>query len=113
MQRSTRRYKPKKDKRKRPEEERLEKFCARFLSKHGDKAKAINKGTVHCLYEKSCNKNIACKEFNIQKFEKHVKSCHSSEKTHGEDIRMLLTLIAQNQKKTAPEGHAENSDAKS
>ena len=39
----------KKDTKKRPEEERLEEFCARVLSKHGDKAKVINKGTVQCL----------------------------------------------------------------
>ena len=92
----------KRDTKKRPEEERLEQFCARVLSKHGDKAKVINKGTVQCLDEKSCNKNIACREFNIQNFEKHVKSFHSSKNTHGEDIRLLLTLIAQNQEKTAP-----------
>ncbi|XP_028514452.1 uncharacterized protein LOC114574925 [Exaiptasia diaphana] len=106
-----------KGRKKRRVEERLEEFCARVLSKHGDKAKVINKGTVQCLYEKSCNKNVACKEYNIQNFEKHVKSCHSSKTTHGEDIRMLLTLIAQNQKKTVPmseepESRAENSNAK-
>lgn len=89
-----------KDKKKRTEEERLKEFCARVLSKHGNKAKVISKGTIQCLYEKSCNKNVACKEFNMQNFDKHVKSCHGAKKTHGEDIRMLLTMIGQNHKPT-------------
>ena len=75
------------------EEERLRRFKARVMFKHGADAEVFAKDTVTCLYE-NCRKQISCKEYNAQNFDKHVLSCHS-QKIACNDIRTLFTMIAQ------------------
>ena len=63
------------------------------MFKHGADAEVFAKDTVTCLYE-NCRKQISCKEYNAQNFDKHVLSCHS-QKIACNDIRTLFTMIAQ------------------
>ena len=79
------------------EEQRLKTFRARVLNKHGTNAEVFNSSTITCLYDR-CGKKISCKQFNQQNFDTHVKFCHSSKKTAGRDIRLLLTMIGQSTK---------------
>ena len=58
------------------EEERLRRFKVRVMFKHGADAEVFAKDAVTCLYE-NCRKQISCKEYNAQNFDKHVLSCHS------------------------------------
>lgn len=81
------------------DDERLTTLRARALTKHGDRAEIVNKTTVKCQYDQSCQKKITCKEFNLQNLDRHVELCHASKKSSGTDIHMLLTMIAQNSKK--------------
>lgn len=80
---------------KKSDDKRLQAFRNRVLAKHGEKTEVINKTTIKCLYD-SCKKNVLCKEYNMQNFDKHVDSCHSAKQRFGPDIRMLLTMIGQN-----------------
>ena len=73
------------------EEQYLKTFQARVLNKHGTNAEVFNSSTITCLYDR-CGKEISCKQFNRQNFERHVKFYHSSKKT------MLLTMIGQSTK---------------
>lgn len=86
-------------------DQRMATFKARVLNKHGCKAEVVSKNTLKCLYDR-CGKQVACKEFNQQNFDTHVKLCHSS-KHQGSDIRLMLTLIAQNEEKAAEEVEAQ------
>jgi len=94
-----------KRKNKMTDDERLQTFRARALAKHSDKAEIINKTTVKCQYDHSCQKKITCKEFNLQNFDRHIELCHASNKSFGTDIRMLLTMIGQNDKKATEENN--------
>ena len=92
------------------EEERLRRFKARMMFKHGADAEVLAKDTVTCLYE-NCKKQISCKEYNAQNFDKHVISCHSN-RMAGNDIRTLFTMIAQNARSTQ-ENDGDDSDGES
>lgn len=90
------------------EEQRFKTFRARLLNKHGTNVEVLSKTTIKCLYDR-CGKKISCKEFNQQNFDTHVKLCHASKKSHGSDIRLLLTLIGQSEEGATEEERNEAS----
>ena len=85
------------------EEQRLKKFRARVLTKHGTNATVSDKTTIICSYDQ-CGKKISCKQLNQQNFDTHVKFCHKSkEKSGSADIRLLLMMIGQSEQEQREE----------
>lgn len=79
--------------------DRLARFKARVLEKHGDKADVECATAIRCLYP-ACTRKVMCKKYNQQNFNTHVLLCHSDDQgVKSQDIRsMFLTMIAQDQR---------------